>query len=965
MSILTVPVAPRARFLQNLIVSILAVGLATALSFLSMWCAVRARDNTTHVSEAKNTGPVTGAPVSPFNAAASVNMAVWLAFEVWLANTFVALYPKHPLAAQPDRWNRFRAFRPQYFLPSIIFSIFVQVTGTYGSQFATLKEAANLIKHLVETFFTGFGLSAAVNMLILPVTSRKLVTIQMTEILQGVQKTLDVQHQFIDSLSSRDWFPLYHGSDFPPREKKAPWLEADAVHTATIHFAEGFAKMKAELRYAKREAGWAYLGPKELVEISHILKKIFTSILWIESIVKVTKSLEGHGSWETFRGVPISHTISEFESNQEEKQQWHRQFEQRRTPARELFQAMKQGISHSLYALRLQKPPARVKLDLESNQSSAAAGLQNAVESFVRQRQAPLEAWLSWTGMDGPEQTELKRGGKSANSQQRERRQFQLFLFLDLEYSLITTARSILELTKYADSKAAGGTMTRQRFIVPSWKQLTKWFWASLSREDHELDYQQYNRRSGTVRVSLRDVLQTGTDPEHLSPRTHWERISDKFRSIFHFFGSPESMFGLRVAVATMSVTLVAFLRNSQHFYIQQRLIWGSIMIAISMTLTAGSAMYGQSVRFIGTVIGMVVSYIDWYIVDAHTAGVLVFVGISMALFHYPLIRFPADPVIPIIGMVTVMLIVGYALQVKKVGLAVSESNGQAYHALYVLSPYRVATVVGGIGVAFIFTYFPCAFTVRTRLRKDLGSFIYLLAHYYSAAYKACSLRLRDIAGYPRDKKSLGTVLEKALARLLAKEVVLLQGMKQHLAFVTWEPALGGKFPRDAYEKLAEKAQSILQLITVMVFITDSFREDSIHSNDRDPPELWRENIKKLITSLDSKSREVTSFFTTTAGVIKSATPLPLYIREPRLHHPSQVLADADGSLLSVQHVGEEGYSAIAALEITIALLADNLAGLHFETKKLVGELDPVRDIIHKRDWPANMDSMMAWEELD
>lgn len=43
-----------------------------------------------------------------------------------------------------DGWSRFRAFRPQYFIPSIIFSIFIQVTATYGSQFATIDEAGAL-----------------------------------------------------------------------------------------------------------------------------------------------------------------------------------------------------------------------------------------------------------------------------------------------------------------------------------------------------------------------------------------------------------------------------------------------------------------------------------------------------------------------------------------------------------------------------------------------------------------------------------------------------------------------------------------------------------------------------------------------------------------------------------------------------------------------------------------------------
>lgn len=376
-----------------------------------------------------------------------------------------------------------------------------------------------------------------------------------------------------------------------------------------------------------------------------------------------------------------------------------------------------------------------------------------------------------------------------------------------MESSLISTARRILDLIKYAGSKMDDGTMGKKRLVHPTWKLIKKWFWAALSREDQELDYYQYSRRSGTVKIYLNDVIQTGTDPEHLLPKNTWEKIGDNFRRGYHFFGSPESVFGFRVAVATMTVSLVAFLRNSQHFYIQQRLIWGSIMIAISMASTVGSAMYGQSMRLLATFIGMVLSYIDWYIVDQQPAGVLVFVGITMFLSHYPLIRFPAHAVPPIVEMVTVMLIVGYALQVKKVGVIVSESNEQEYHALYVLSPYRLATVVGGIGVAFIFTYFPSAVTVKSCFRGDLATFLYLLAHYYSSVYTTNSLVVRGLAGDYSEKKSLGRVLEKARTRVLAKEIVLLQAMEEHKWFFRWEPTTGGKFPRDAYDKLAEHAR--------------------------------------------------------------------------------------------------------------------------------------------------------------
>lgn len=122
----------------------------------------------------------------------------------------------------------------------------------------------------------------------------------------------------------------------------------------------------------------------------------------------------------------------------------------------------------------------------------------------------------------------------------------------------------------------------------------------------------------------------------------------------------------------------------------------------------------------------MVLSYVDWSIVDGHSAGVIVFFGIIMVLSNSLYLKSPTDPVLPTITMSTVALIVGYALQTKKVGIAISENNLQQYHPLFVLSPYWLATVVAGVGVAFLFTGFPWRVSVKRHLRRVLGSFLYL-----------------------------------------------------------------------------------------------------------------------------------------------------------------------------------------------------------------------------------------------
>jgi hypothetical protein len=225
------------------------------------------------------------------------------------------------------------------------------------------------------------------------------------------------------------------------------------------------------------------------------------------------------------------------------------------------------------------------------------------------------------------------------------------------------------------------------------------------------------------------------------------------------------------------------------------------------MSQTAGSGIYAQFVRFGGTLIAMIASYIVWYLPDQHTAGIIVFTGITMFLYHFPFIKNPANPVVPMIGMVTVMLIVGYELQVKQIGVEISISNGQVYHPLFELAPYRLAAVLGGVGVAFLFTYFPSVITARAKLRTDLGSALYLLSNYYSSVHQTVSWRIRGVEGDMNDKTGNGRRIQKARTQVFVKELILLQGMKQHCKFLAWEPTFGGKFPRASYDKLINHTQ--------------------------------------------------------------------------------------------------------------------------------------------------------------
>ena len=105
------------------------------------------------------------------------------------------------------------------------------------------------------------------------------------------------------------------------------------------------------------------------------------------------------------------------------------------------------------------------------------------------------------------------------------------------------TARGVLDFVKYADLRVVDGTMAKKPIIRPTWRQLKKWFWASMSREDGNLDYQSLSMRSGSPTVRPTDAIPIEKDAEHLPPSTFWGKLTDSFRIIPHFFGSAESVF--------------------------------------------------------------------------------------------------------------------------------------------------------------------------------------------------------------------------------------------------------------------------------------------------------------------------------------------------------------------------------------------------------------------------------------
>lgn len=267
---------------------------------------------------------------------------------------------------------------------------------------------------------------------------------------------------------------------------------------------------------------------------------------------------------------------------------------------------------------------------------------------------------------------------------------------------------------------------------------------------------------------------------------------------------------------------------------------------------------------------------------------------------------------------VTNTLIIGYELQVKKIGVAVSVSNGQAYYPIYELAPYRLATVMAGLLVAWIWTIFPYPISEHSQLRADLGSALYLSANYYSVVHETVSLRVRgtreelEIGG----KDSPMNKLEKARLKVFSKSMLVLQGLRTHATFVKFDFPIGGKFPKVTYDKIIARMQDILNFISLISYASKTFAEMNINQDDDSSESVWLRDFRRLTRDANVTSREITTTLALLSASVASGQPLPPHLNAPESYSLSTRLEAMDRDILSIRHMAEPGFAAFACMQI-------------------------------------------------
>lgn len=856
-----------------------------------------------------------------------------------------------------------RAKFPQFTLPTIIYAIFVNVVATYGPQFTEMSQGIAFAKRMLEAFLTGLGISTGVSLFIIPMTSRMVVFREITGFLGALRGALQAHKAYIQSLETTDMF----GCAFEPTEKDARSKkstnaksrpEVEAVKKVMAAITELHGKLHGDLPFAKREVAFGKLSPDDLAEMVKLLRGIMIPILGLSSIIDIFGRFAELNNWNT------DHDAESEELRKKVVHEWNEIMTAVHEPLSKIIEVMDQGLEHVLLTLQFVKPPKKnagssggESDDVEAKGNAAQPGdkgfadhLDKQSEEFYQGREMTLRLWCERKGIrlapdffqhpataSYDESLEIKQEPPRVH----QRNQRQLYLLLFMEFLLYSTSRAILKFVRFADKQVADGKMSKSRLIVPGNRRLRKWIANTFKVEDatHDDSATIADIDGSNTIIALGSAYQSRKDPEHLPPQNFWQRIGDYIRVFPRFLRSPESAFGFRVACATMSIAIVAYLRDTAKFFVEQRLVWAMIMIAISMNPTAGQSAFGFLLRIVGTTIAMIIAFLVWYIPDGKTAGVLVFLWVFVTIGFYVPIKQPRFLVIGLISVVTVTLIIGYELEVRKIGQAAASSNGQPFYPIYLLAPYRLATVVGGLAVAFIWTFFPFPISEHSVLRQTLGASLYLTANFYSVVHETVRARIRGDEGDMELKTSPGRKLEKARNKVYAKQMLLLDGLRTYSAFVKWEVPIGGKFPKEQYDTIIQCVSNIVNYMSLAEYASRTFTDLAVSDGDNSETE-WFNGFRRLMGSVNITSHEITSMLALLSASITSGQPLPPYLTTSQPYQLSRKLEALDHDILSVRHIAEPGYAAFAVMQISTRCIIGDLEKLLITVKNLVGELD-------------------------
>jgi len=113
--------------------------------------------------------------------------------------------------------------------------------------------------------------------------------------------------------------------------------------------------------------------------------------------------------------------------------------------------------------------------------------------------------------------------------------------------------------------------------------------------------------------------------------------------------------------------------------------------------------------------------------------------------------------------------------------------------------------------------------------------------------------------------------------------------------------------------------------MSLVGYSSKTFTDISVHNSSESE---WLDDFKRLISSVNVTSHEITSLLALLSSAITNGQPLPPYLTIPKPYQLSTKLRALDRDILSVRHIAEPGYAAFAVMQISTRCIVGDLEKL-------------------------------------
>lgn len=525
---------PRAKFNQGIVLIALFECFAASIVLLGMYCGIKARESSSN-------------PTDRYNSSQAAVCAVWLFLDIWL-------------------FSMLRSKMPMVTAPVFIQNVFAMILFTYAPRFPTMKASISVVLSILELFLIGNGVAAAVHYVVFPITTRTILFKQQHAFVESLKNAIKLQSDCFGVLDAEK-----PGSNLDEevrlvREKSA------ILKKATAGLKGQYDRLLGDIPFAKRELAWGKLSAPDISEIQTLFRKIMVPATGMSLVIEMLAGSAMKPEDSSDEDLP---EVFGDKDSRVEEQRWIQTFVTFREPFQQFALDLDRGLQHAAIALQFQKPSKSKVSDAETKGEMVEPGdqlftqhFEERIEQFFAFRQKMVAAWKKEHSIDESSATDIITKGLGQVKDDKR----VLVLLLYMGRLAMDMANAIRDIDSFADSKVADGTMKSNRLVHPDSELLRDWVRSLWDKSQGSL----LSAPGGD------DTYQAGLhgqakNPEHLPPSNAWERYSDYLRKIAHLLSSDDSVFGFRVALATLSGTIMAFVRQTYDFYFDQRIIWSIV----------------------------------------------------------------------------------------------------------------------------------------------------------------------------------------------------------------------------------------------------------------------------------------------------------------------------------------------------------------------------------------------------